>query len=130
VITATSKLIKRAIEGLATELSQSEIAKKAGFGRANMLSMIKHGKARLPLDRIPALAVILRIDPALLFRTALADHWPKHERTVRLIFRDVLTENEWAFVELVRSVTHGAVPPMTPTLKVGITKLFNAAIRP
>jgi len=48
VTTATSKLIKRAIESLASEITQSEIARKAGFDRPNMLSMIKHGKARLP----------------------------------------------------------------------------------
>jgi transcriptional regulator with XRE-family HTH domain len=124
VTTSTSKLIKRAIDRLAGELAQGEIARKAGFEHGNMLSMIKHGKTRLPLDRVPALAKTLRIDPGLLFRTALADYWPEHERTVRLIFRDILTENEWALVELVRSATSGNVPSMNCTLKIALTKLF------
>jgi transcriptional regulator with XRE-family HTH domain len=127
VTTATSKLIKRAIKGLAGEITQSEIARKAGFEHANMLSMIKHGKVQLPLNRVPALAEALRTDPGLLFRTALADYWPEHERTVRQIFRDVLTENEWTLIDVVRSVTHGEVPPITPTLKAAIRKLFTGS---
>jgi transcriptional regulator with XRE-family HTH domain len=127
VTTASSKLIERAIESLACEISQSEIARKAGFKRPNMLSMIKTGKARLPLDRVPALAASLRVDPTLLFRTAMADYWPEHERTIRLIFRDVLTENEWALVDVVRSVTHDEVPRMTPAVRLELERLFKVA---
>jgi transcriptional regulator with XRE-family HTH domain len=128
--TATSKLIKRAMQKLEGHVTQAEIAKKAGFANANMLSMVKHGKTRLPLDRVPAIAAALDIDPALLFRTSLADLWPGHERTVRHIFRDVLTENEWNFIEIVRSKTRGDAPRMTSELKASIESLLDVPISP
>jgi transcriptional regulator with XRE-family HTH domain len=125
--TPTSTLIKSAIERLAYRKTRRKIAKEAGL-EPNMVSMIKHGKARLPLDRVPALAEALEIDPALLFRTALTDLWPTYETVVRRIFRDVFTSNEWAIVEIVRERTMGKVPDVTPDLRRKIEALFEGEI--
>lgn len=46
--------------------SQAKIAPESGFSSVNMLAMIKSGASRMPLDRVPALARALDIDPALL----------------------------------------------------------------
>jgi hypothetical protein len=51
--------------------NQSEVARLAGFENANMLSMIKDGKAKLPLDRVASLATALDVDPGELLWLAL-----------------------------------------------------------
>lgn len=68
-----------------------------------MHSMIKHGKSRLPLERVPALAEALEIDPALLFRSALSENGPGYERVVVRIFGDVLTMEEREMIAFMAS---------------------------
>lgn len=89
-----------------------------------MLSMIKHGKSRLPLERVPALAEALEIDPALLFRLALSENWPGYERTVVQIFGGVLNEEERMMIEYLRHITGGNVPKLNARLE----RAFRAAI--
>lgn len=43
--------------------SQIDIAGEAGFVNANVLSMLKSGATKLPLDRVLALAKALECDP-------------------------------------------------------------------
>lgn len=121
----TAKLIETAMKRLEGRKTQAEVAKAVGFPRANMLSMIKHGKARLPLERVPALAEALEIDAALLFRMALAENWPGYERVVISIFRDVLTEEERDMISFIRHVTSGKVPQLTPRLERAIKEALK-----
>ena len=44
--------------------SQIEVATQAGFIHPNMISMIKNGSSKLPLDRVPSLASALECDAA------------------------------------------------------------------
>ncbi len=44
-----------------------EITTEAGFGNTNMPSMMKAGKARIDVERVPALAKALECDPKPLF---------------------------------------------------------------
>lgn len=69
----TSYLEKRVLE-LRPVKSQAEIAGEAGFTNPNMISMIKSGATRIPLDRVPALAESLDVDPARLLQLAL-EQW-------------------------------------------------------
>ncbi len=52
--------------------SQIDIAGEAGFVNANVLSMLKSGATKLPLDRIPAIANALECDPSYLLWCAKA----------------------------------------------------------
>ena len=51
--------------------SQKEIAQEAGFINSNMLSLLKSGANKIPLDRVPALAKALEADSAYLMRLSL-----------------------------------------------------------
>src|SRR6266496_1299395 len=48
-------------------LTQREIAQACGFLRPNIVSMIKKGHTRLPLERLGAMARVLEVDPHALF---------------------------------------------------------------
>ena len=66
--TRLTALIEKRIVELRPTKTQAEIAAEAGFTNVNMLSMIKTGATRLPIDRVPALAAALDVDAARLFQ--------------------------------------------------------------
>lgn len=70
-----AQFVSRRIYELSSRRSQSEIATAAGLASANFLSMIKDGKAKLPMDRVIGLADALEVDPAELARLALEQHF-------------------------------------------------------
>lgn len=69
--TSVAQFISDRIEELRPRFSQTEISKTAGFPSPNMLSMIKDGKAKMPMDRVQGLAKALGCDVATLTRLAL-----------------------------------------------------------
>lgn len=109
-----AQLVAKRINELRGRKTQREIAAEVGFPNQNMLSMLKTGAAKIPLDRVPALAVALECDSALLFRLALEQNFEGAAlMAVRAIFRTVLTENELAWIELIRSASGGTDPHVT-----------------
>ena len=63
--------IRRRIHDLQGIRTQREIAVLAGLKSVNMLSMMKDGTAKVPLDRVVPLAAALDCDPGHLFRLTL-----------------------------------------------------------
>src|SRR5690606_33609215 len=72
-------IAKRLLE-LRPVKSQALIASEVGWKSANMLSMIASGTSKLPIERVPALAQSLNVDPAYVLRLTLDQHdlllWP------------------------------------------------------
>jgi len=94
---AVAAYLSRRIDELRGVKTQREIAAEAGFTKPNVVSMLKTGETKLPIDRIPALARALDADPAHLFRLALQDYWPELRSRVSEIFgRRMATANEEA----------------------------------
>jgi hypothetical protein len=92
-------LTQRLLE-LRPRKSQAQIADEAGFVNPNILSMLKVGKSKLPLDRVPALAAALDVDPSWLFRMAVAQSNYKTTQTViDDIFGTLVSRNEVAWLE-------------------------------
>lgn len=71
--------IERALNSYTGTKTQTEIARAAGFNSPNMLSMIKMGKAKLPLKRVPALSRELSIPKEELLLLVLEQDYPDHE---------------------------------------------------
>ena len=59
-----------------SEKSQVSVAAHAGYSRPNVISMLKAGKMKIPVEKIPAFAEALGIDPAPLLRSAMAEYFP------------------------------------------------------
>lgn len=70
----TANMLAKAIE--ASELTQREIADRAGFRQANVVSMLKTGEMRVPLDRIPALARTLGMNERAFLLAAIEEYHP------------------------------------------------------
>jgi hypothetical protein len=56
-------------------LTNREIATACGLGAINMVTMIKRGHSRLPLERLGAIARTLEIDPYDLFCCWMAEYY-------------------------------------------------------
>lgn len=83
---------------------QSEIAREAGFPKANMISMIKTGTTKIPTAKIVPLAKALGLDPTHLMRLALREYEPDLARVLEeeILTQPMLTKNELDFIDLVR----------------------------
>lgn len=118
-------LAKR-IHELQGRKSQSDIAYEAGFANANFISMLKNGKSKLALDRVPDMARALDVDPAYLFRLALEQFYdPAALKTILPLFGSALTENEKEIIDTIRKATNDADPSLTPPLKAKLEKIFQ-----
>lgn len=93
--TVIAQYLDRQIDALKGVKTQREIALEAGYERPNIVSMFKRGEVKVPLDRVPALAKALHVDPAHLFRLALEQYWPGLSGTIEGIFGHTVTENEF-----------------------------------
>lgn len=82
--------------------TQTEIAKEIGYP-PNMLAMISNGASRLPLNKVPALASSLGVDPLLLLRMAMTEYEPLLWNVLATTFQGrLLTANEVRMVEAIR----------------------------
>lgn len=66
-----------------SELTQREIATACGFRRPTMISMIKSGDTRVPLERVEAIADALHLDFHDLFRRWMASYYPETWNALR-----------------------------------------------
>ena len=84
--------------------SQTEIAQQTGFDKPNVITMIKQGKTKVPLNKIGLLAKALEIDPVHFFKMVMAEYQPDLLEIIQAITNQpLITRNEWDFIEVVRS---------------------------
>lgn len=92
----------KAIDAISYKKSQREIALEVGYEKPNIVSMMKRGETRVPLDKIPAFAEALEVDPAHLFRLALEQYWPDQEKAIAAVFGTVVTADEAKVIKFIR----------------------------
>lgn len=89
---------------------QKQIAREAGFATGNMITMIKLGQTKIPINRVPALAKAIGADQAHLLRLVLGEY----EAGVAAIVEDALgplvTVNERKILDAVRAVSLNTDP--------------------
>jgi transcriptional regulator with XRE-family HTH domain len=98
----TAKLLADAIE--ASPLTQREIAMRAGFPNPNVLSMMKQGQSKVPLERIPVLAKALGVDQYTLLFVAMEEYHPEVWAILEAVFGLPLSEDELKILEVFRRV--------------------------
>lgn len=120
------KFLEKRILELRPTKSQAEIAVEAGFVNANMISMIKSGGTRLPIDRVPALAKALNVDPRRLLQLAV-EQWvgATAARTFDEIFGTIVTLNEITWLEELRDASGHSDPALTTRAKSSLRAIFG-----
>lgn len=103
-----------------------KIAAEVGYRNPNMIAMIKTGRAKVPLEKIPALAQALRVDVALLFRLALEQQRPKINDAVCEVIGAISTANERDMIETVRLLSKSSTIAITDKQKARFGAIFEA----
>ncbi|RYH08033.1 helix-turn-helix transcriptional regulator [Tropicimonas sp. IMCC6043] len=71
----TAEFLSNAIE--TSGLTQREIAQKAGFEKPDIISMMKLGETKVPIERIRALAIACNVEASDFLRVALQECHPE-----------------------------------------------------
>ncbi|SER28961.1 hypothetical protein SAMN05216548_114115 [Faunimonas pinastri] len=111
-----------AIQGMKT---QRQIADEVGYDKPNMISMIKRGEARVPMDKIPLLAKSLNVDPAFLFRLAMEQHGWSID-VIGTVFGTICSKNESKVLAKIRELTDNQDPSLTPDLEQKLETVFGS----
>ena len=124
--TATAKLIADRIRDLSHRKTQAEIASEAGFPNANMMTHLKNGRNKVPLDRVPALAKALEVDPAYLMRLALDQAvGATAAQAIIEIFGTPVTENERGWLAELRDASGNSDPRLTARGRTALRGIFG-----
>lgn len=90
-----------------------EIARKMGYPRGHIVSMFRADQAKVPMDKIPALAEALNVDVGHLMRLGLEQYWPDKMDVITKVFSRIVTENEFELIQEIRERTKDADPKVT-----------------
>lgn len=94
------EFLERAIE--ISGKTQAEIARDIGYARPNIISMMKKGVTKVPIDKIPALSTSLGIDPVQLLRLAMHEYQPEVWETITKVMGEIPTADEVRALEALR----------------------------
>jgi transcriptional regulator with XRE-family HTH domain len=114
--TSICRFLTKRIASLSGVKSQREIAAEAGYEKPNILSMFKRGETKVPLDKIPAIAKALDVDPAHLFRLGLEQQMPELAKIMHEVIGKTVTHNEFELVQAFRKATKDADPKPEPLM--------------
>ena len=123
--TAAATFLIDRMRDLKHRKSQKEIAQEAGFLNANMLSLLKSGANKIPLDRVPALAKALEADPAYLMRLSLEQSvGATAAKAIVDCFGTPVTTHEQGWLEEIRDASGNTDPRLTARSRTALRGIF------
>lgn len=117
--------VTRRVLELRGRKTQAEIAAQAGYVNQNMITMIKQGRSKVALDRVPALARALDCDPAYLMRVGLQQAVGKTaaEAVIETLGEPV-SENELGWLRAIREASDNSDPRITSRSLATVRSIF------
>lgn len=77
VKSATANVVREMVDNNKRNKTQEEIALEIGFKGSNVLTMIKQGRTRMPIDKVGSLAKACGYAPDRLVRAVLREYMPE-----------------------------------------------------
>ena len=108
-----AQFLDERIGELGGTITLNEIGHKMGYPRGHIISMFRADQAKVPLDKIPALAEALQVDVAHMMRLGLEQHWPEPIDPLTKMFSRIVTENEFELIQGIRQRTKDSDPKLT-----------------
>lgn len=105
--------------------SQIEVSTEVGYDNPNVLTMLKQGKTKLPINKVKVMARALGVDPIHLLRLTMLEYMPDTWEVISdVLGGTVLTTSEKNIIKLVRQSDGGLpVEPATETEKAELRAL-------
>ena len=98
-------------------LTQKEIAERVGYKNPNIITMLKKGSTRFPIDKIPQIASAIGFDPSIAIRMALQEYNPGLLSVVEKFFGFALSENEKSMIVKMRELANNKDPSINSKAK-------------
>ncbi|MER9022412.1 XRE family transcriptional regulator [Mesorhizobium sp. M0815] len=121
-----AKFLDKRIYELSPRKSQRDIAREIGFANDNVITMLKSGRTKVPLDRVVSIARTLETDARQLFILALMqDGHEKDRAAFEVIVGEPVSANEKEFIHVLRKVSNGTDPKISVVLRKILRALFG-----
>lgn len=82
-----AELLAAAIK--ASPKSQAKIAQEVGFKSKNFLTMVKQGSSKLPIEKVPEVAAVLKIDAKFLLKKCYQEYQPGRWEVLKSIYPEL-----------------------------------------
>lgn len=105
--------------------TQNQIAQEVGYDKSNIITMLKQGTTRLPLERVPAMARALQQDPAEMLRLWMRDYMPEALVVIEDTLGMAMSKNERSWVANLRKLSPGGLPAWNNKLGEQIKKAIE-----
>lgn len=123
-----AELIGTAQQGLA--LSDAHIAEAIGCGTPEITSLLKLGKMRLPIPKVPQMAEVLEVKPSKLMQMVLREISPETLAAIESCYGPmVLTDAEARLIQSIRQSADGRESAIMMFDKEAVVALVVAAPR-
>lgn len=113
-------------------LTNQTIATGIGYANQNVISMIKKGRTKLPIDKVAKLAFVLEVDEAKLMRMAMKEYMPDTLKVIERCLGPTVTQNELALLEIWRDATENTDPAIPENairgLRTGFVQIMQNRI--
>lgn len=111
--------------------TQIQIAEEIGYDKPNIITMVKQGKTRLPVNKIVPMAKALGIDPVYFTRLVLQEYQPELCAALDAIYAGgLVTAQELAMIEAVREASDGIDIAANPEFLAQVTAVAMQAAKP
>ena len=91
-----------------------------------MLTIVKKGRSKLPLDRVPALAEALDVDPRYLLRLALDQAGLEtSDNAIDAVLGTVVSRREVEWLEELRDASDHTDPPLSLRARRTLRSIFG-----
>jgi hypothetical protein len=117
-------LLRERLHELGEKASLNTVTRALGYINPKTVELFLEGEANLPLDKVPAMARALDLEPSRLFRLALRQYW-RNSAEASIITRCLVSADELAILDLLRSMTGEAELSLTPELDGRIRSAFS-----
>jgi hypothetical protein len=107
------------------------VAMELGYKASNLISMWRTGKTRIPLEKLPDIARLMKIDIAMLLPLWFEQQWGNRSDVGRLkaIFDRFATVNEGAVLSALRAAAPAGDAFTSDTIKAIVAVVTDPAIR-
>ena len=106
-------------------ITNRELADSVGYHHPNMITMIRRGKTKLPVDKVQQFADALGVDPIWFLRRVLQEYMPETLTVIEQCAGPLTTNNERCVLEVWRHATHGSDPELSVDLRKGFASVLR-----
>lgn len=110
-----------------SEKTQKEIAHEVGYSKPNMITMMKQGLTKVPIDKAPSLAKALNVDPAHFVRLVMREYMPDAWRAIESTCGQSLSANEQRLIEVYRETCGNVETPVDDKIAAALHSALSGS---